>query len=242
MTTLHMRYGNFRHEPGEVEYSRTVTTDFDAIDRPLIIRERWDLQGWIVGTSTADVQAKYRRLAAAYSIENQSIGMWNGGNPTDVYLDRRNTISGVKVIQRPSLPDNRNAAYVTFLPYAITLEAELAANGNANMMVEFEESLEFEGGGPAYGHIETLDTLPIKQRRRAATVYRAVQRGRAVALRSRPLVPAPLWPSELMERPRISKPSPRRRGNDVIFWPIEWSYVFESAQPMFGEPNYWGFA
>lgn len=239
---LHIRYGSYAHQPGEVEYSRERFVEFNERDQPWLVRERWDLNGWLLGNDPNDMNLKLRALQIAYAKPNQSIGMhFPNGARTDVFLSPASTLSGIKVIRQPTLPDNRNAAFVTFLPYAISLEAEFPYNGNANMVLEFSETLDFEGGGPLFGHIETINSLPQKQRKRAATVFRAVQSGRAVGLFSRPLVPSPLWPADLVGRPRVRKPSAIRRGNGVTHWPIEWSYTFESVFAMFGEPNFWGF-
>lgn len=237
---LHLRYGNHQHQPGEVEYARSRETQYTDDDQPMIVRDRWDLNGWLIGTSTTDIQNKLRTLVTAYGRHNQRIGLFDDAGNMLIGLQPSETISGIKVTRPPSLPDNRNAAHVTFLPYAITVEGEIPIQGSANMVVEFNETLDFEGGGPLFGHVETIDTLPQKQRRRAATVYRAVQQGEAVGLFSRPVVPAPLWPSALVGFPRVRKGRPVRRGNALTLWPVSWSYVFESATPLFGEPHFWG--
>lgn len=150
-----------------------------------------------------------------------------------------NSIDGVKIIQRPSFPTLQNAAYVTWLPFTFVLEAEYPVNDAASILLEFEETVTFEGGGPVFGWWKPLVGFPVRQQVRMADTYRATQAGRAVGYLGRPPAAAPLWLGALNRFPGYSIRSPRRRGNSFINYETTWQYEFESAVPLQGNPSAW---
>ncbi len=72
----------------------------------------------------------------------------------------------------------------------------------------------------------------------------ATQSGKAVGFLSYPTPRAPLWPGALLnDRMRVSYTSPHRSGHDggqaYTNFGVQWTYHFESAVPLVGQPNTW---
>lgn len=240
-----VQYGNYQHDPGEVELQVQQTVQETEAGTPYSVLTRFSLSGMLVGSGLADMNAKVAALAAAYSQNGYDLGLMDDfGAPTHLVLLSANCLGGSRVTVRPSFPDLRRAAMVTFVPYQIELEGEVLVADRPTDLLEFTESISRSGGGPRFGFLEPLNGAPIKQQLKKKTVYRATQRGRGLGLLARPTVPRPIWPAALMESPTIETGSPRRRGfgADLVYtrFPVSWSYEFQSAVPLIGDPNAWG--
>ncbi len=241
---MFVSYGSYSHDPGEVEVAvlkDAVRTGGDTI---WAHKWNWELRGQLVGTSESDIDGKVAALEAAY-IDDQDIAIeLTGGGDTNLSVAVADTMGGIRVVSGPNYPDNRGAAYVTYLPYTINLEAIVPISGPETTLLAFEESITREGGGPRYGMLEPVVGFPVRQLLKRNTIFRATQTGRAVGINSRPFPANPLWPSALKEAPQIEKPSPKRigAGNQQTYteFEITWKYEFESATSLFGGPNAWG--
>lgn len=243
---LRLGYGTFRHAPGECEYTHSAQTERTEGQTPKWIRHRFDIRGCIIASGTAAIAARVTALKAAYSRDGQDFKILDdANNALPGSLLSGNCIGGVRVVSPPSFPDNRNAAYVTFLNYQLTLEGDEAITSGtaANTYSAFQETVESEGGGPRFGYIEQNRGRPIRQLLREASVYKYTQAGRAVGLFSRPSPPAPLWPEYLIEAPRIREVTPFRIGSgaalDYRDFEVNWTYRFEADVPLRGGPHVW---
>lgn len=238
---FNVAYGTYQHLPGTVEYSRTQEIIRAPTDEPMFIQERWDLNGLLNATGFSDCHTQAGNLIQAYASDGKDIGLLANGQPTHMVLYNAATISGVMVTRRPSFPSNRDAAYITQLPFSITVEAQLPVGGTDSFLItKWEETLDFEGGGPLRGYLETLIGKPQPQQRKEQTIYRAIQAGSATGLYFRPTPPAALFPAALTKRPAIRKISPQRRANGDVEWGITWRYEYESDSPLSGDPTLWG--
>jgi hypothetical protein len=239
-----VRYGNYTHAAGEVEYQIQKQAILNDLGEPVGEKVTVGMDGLLMGTSTSDMDSKVQSLRAAYLKDNQNWRVIAGSTVLDVSVDAEDTLNGIHVTQPPSFPSNKNAAYVTTLPYRIQLQWEQAVTDQLYALKSFTESLSFSGGGPRYGHIETAVELPEKQLLRRNTIYRVVQQGQAVGMYRQPLLPLPLFPGALVSAPdttlgsgRALGPLDRLRTSEI---PITWKYTFESATPLAGRPNVWG--
>ncbi len=81
-------------------------------------------------------------LRAAYSIPDQDFSIDLNGTQSVVSIISGNTIGGVRVTVPPSLPDNRNAAHHSHLPFRIEIEATLPISGHIiNTSPNFQETV-----------------------------------------------------------------------------------------------------
>ena len=239
---MYIQYGNYRHDAGEVELSIERETLYLESQIPWAYRHRWTLSGVLVGSGQDDIDAKVRRLEAAYAVPRQDLVLYRtSGAPTRLVLLDNGSVDGVRVTSPPSYPSNRGAAYVTHLPYRITLEAEYPVDAAMSSdVVTFKETLQRSGGGPQRVVLETLETPPVFQQGRLYPAYRVTQIGEAVGLFAYPQIPPPLWPDKQLRPVQITQGSPQTRGNRWVNWPISWSYEFASAQPLLGRPHILG--
>lgn len=236
-----IQYGNYAHQPGEVELSiiRTPMESAGGIIRGW--KERWDMSGRISAATPAALTLAIHALEAAYNTPGLDLGLYySAGVPTAHTLLRSNTLGGARVVEPIQFPSGRGAELATYRQYKVSMEAEVA-NYEAGL-IAFVETLSFSGGGPRYRHMELLTGPPQKQVLNEQTVYRCVQTGQAVGNLSYPFFPSPLFPGALMpDQSETAGDSPKRVGPlgspAWVEWPIRWKYVFESASPLSGVPN-----
>lgn len=247
--TAYVKYGTYAHDAGEVEVSISEEILETDAATPYARMVRWDLVGMLIGSSAQDIDTKAAALKAAYAENGKDLSLMivnDAGNTVkaDCSITSTDATGGVRVIRPPSFPAMRNAAYVTYLPYTITLEAEIPVADAPTLLRSFEERLTFSGGGPRYGMLEPNRGAPIRQRLKEQTIWRAEQTGRAVGLYSRPSAPLPLWPAWLVERGTFGKTGARRRGSGASLsytdFDISWAYSFESPIQLIGNPRSWG--
>lgn len=238
--TIYVRYGTYQHQPGEVEYSFQREVLLNEREVAYAYRTTVQMQGLLLADSTDDMNVKVRSLEAAYSRSDRDWVVEQDGQALEVSIYDSNTISGVTITGGVSYPTNRNAAYVTILPYEINLTADVIIESELFALRSFEETLRFSGGGPRFLHIETAVGRPVKQLGRRNTIYRAVQSGSAVGLYRRPVVPRPIFPGALVESPETEYDSGVYRGDTLTDLSVSWVYRYESALPLSGRPNVWG--
>lgn len=240
---MRVKYGSYAHGEGEVQLSVQQTPELNDAGVVKWVRHTYSLSGVLVADDSQSMETKAIALERAYALNGRDLRLeHDDGSSTHLYLQSSLCYGGTRVIQRPSFPDMRNAAYVTFLPYTIVVEGNVLSS-SALSLVSFEERLSRSGGGPIYGHHEPLTGKPIKQLLKRHSVYRVTQSGSAVGLTSYPSPPPPLWLSALIKTPQIDQTSPRRIGSGTsssyVEYGISWSYEFEHASALAGNPNVW---
>ena len=237
---IYCSYGNYQHQPGEVEYS--ISRQAIQTERLATYAERWtvQIQGRLEGESTSEVESKLKSLLVAYRKPNQAFVINIGSGASIVSLFPDKTINGVRVTVPPGLPSNRNASHVTYLDYTATVEAEIPIVEQLGALRSFSETLRFSGGGPRYKHLETIDTPPVKQLVKRFTTFTVTQSGRAVGLFRRPSRANPIWPSAVVDSGDYEIDSGKLIGDTLQDLTTSWTYRFESAFPLYGQPNTWG--
>lgn len=242
---MYIQYGSHAHAPGEIQLSVSKQTLFTEAQTPYAVRERWDMQGMLVGDSQSDINAQVSTLLTAYSKHGEDIALkLSEGGDSHLKMRSRDCIGGTRVVVPPTFPSNVDAAYVTFLPYTIAVEGDVAMTDLPTALLAFSETITKSGGGPRFGLLEPLIGAPVRQLLKRQTIFRATQQGTATGLYARPTAPLPLWPNALKESPRIELRSPKVRGSgsSLTFteYTISWQYEFESSQPLLGSPHTWG--
>lgn len=241
---MYVKFGSYKHDVGECELN--LSREILETDARTPYAEVWraDISGMLLADNQASMDQKVEALLRAYSKANQDFVLYlSDGTPSYINMRSRNAIGGVRVVRGPSFPSNRNAAYVTYLPYSIALEAEFPFAQRADALRSFQERIVRSGGGPKFSLTETLNTRPIPQRNKVATIYHATQSGNAVGLYAMPTVPAPIWPQWLVEAPKIEVGSPKRigtgRSKGYTDFTVSWQYTFQSVTPLYGYPTRW---
>jgi hypothetical protein len=235
-------YNSYRHEQGECDISLTIERVENEARQVTSEINRIRVAGMLCGTSTAAaMDKKFARLLAAYSVNGYDFKVFLPGGQilSQLSLASAPALGGVRIIRRPSIESLRNAAYTTYLPYTIELEAEYPAAGAGSLLREFSESLIREGGQSLRRWQYPLVGSPVQQVVRKRDTYRARQVGFAVGAYDYPIPASPLWPAARIDNRQPTKTSPRRRGAFSTDFRIEWDYEFESLTPLLGDPHTW---
>lgn len=241
---MNVKYGSYAHGEGEVQISVQQSPELNDAGVVKWVRTTYTLAGVLVADDSQSMETKARSLELAYSVDGRDLRLVHtNGSATHLSLLSASCFGGTRVVQRPSFPDMKNAAYVTFLPYTIVVEGNVT-DASALATISFEERISRSGGGAIYGHLEPLTGKPIKQLLKRHSVYRVTQSGSAVGFSSYPTVPSPIWVAALIQSPNIEFGSPRRIGSgsntSYVEYPVSWSYEFEHASQLAGTPNSWG--
>lgn len=203
---------------------------------------QFDVEGYISGTSQATITTAMNAVDTALARPFQDFIFYHDDSTESHFsLDNNSSISGVTVTDGPNwVKEPRGANFVTMMKFTFTVSAEYPLGNTQNLLLEFNESVTFEGGGPRFAVRDCLNAAPMKQQMRVATVYRAVQQGMSVGYRKYPNPPPPLWPAALLEAPKLEKKSPTLKGRDYEGFGITWSYSFASPGPLgYVDPNFW---
>lgn len=244
---MYIKYGTYTHANNECSLVVARTPRYNEGGHVVSIIERWDIAGFIQAASQAALTTALNSLRTAYASNGLDLSLLldDGVTATHHQIHNVNTLGGVRVVGGPSFPEGKNAEYSTFRSYTVSLEAEIPVSGYASLLIFFEETLSFQGGGPRFVHLQTLTGSPQKQIVADSTPYKAVQTGRSVGYASYPAFPGPLWPNdEMRDQRQINYRSPKRSGTSgspqYSEYEVSWQYQFESASALSGAPNVWG--
>lgn len=241
-----LKYGDYSHPSGTVALAIMRSTALTASGIPYMTQARWGIEGTILADSSltedsalqADLTPKIQALEAAYKQAGVDLLLLGeNGSPTAHVIRNSETIGGIRVIEPPHYPYGSGAEYVNYRRFRVGLEADLIVGGDAPIYLTFQETLATSGGGPGYVWTSPIKGFSKRQIVRESLTYRAVQSGFAVGFRTYPAAPPPLFPGALVQSPDIAVTSPQRRGGDFTSFGIQWQYVYESNQPLFGVPN-----
>lgn len=234
-------YGSYNFGENAVKITLTQRAVYSR-GRPFLTRKRLTLDGELYpATATqAAIKTKIVALESAFSVNGQDCGLLHdNGTRSAHYLDSSSSIGGTKVLAL-DYPDGsgRKGQYATQRSFHIEVEADYPVSG-ADFLISFNEKLEFQGDcGPRGLWVETLTGPPQLQTVNQRTTQIVTQQGNAVGYLSNPFIPAPIFPGlEHRDRRRVNYSSPILDGNRFVNWGVSWSYTFESAQPLFAQPN-----
>lgn len=236
--------GTHNHGIGKTGLIIQRQTILSQEEKILGIQERWDIDGWLIGDSASDIATQSTTLMNAYAAHPTSVHLrLPDASASANFVTAAQTLGGIKIVEPVSFNDTEQAAHTTFRRFRTAIEFMRPASGSNVLIVSFAESISFTGGGPMDGHLEPLTGRPIKQRWKQNTVYRATQQGRAVGFRAYPDAPDPIWPAAEIRPAREFTPENPQRHNATTLayshFPISWSYKFESAIQLTGNPNRW---
>lgn len=239
---MYLKYGNYSHAANEAEIQISRLPMLNEGGQNLGYKETWRIGGMILGTSASDVSAKAATLKGAYLTNGWDLGLYLDDNTlTNHYMTSSRARGGTRVVEGVSFPKGDGTEAATTRSYSITVEGEFL--DTSVRFISWSETLNFEGGGPLFAHLQTLNGLPQKQKLCEATPYRVTQSGEAVGMFDYPLPAPPIWYSALKQNPTIVKTNPRRFGipgrPEYYEFKISWNYIFESATPLNGNPTRW---
>ncbi|MFN3151382.1 hypothetical protein [Bremerella sp.] len=237
---MYLRKGEYTHPIGEPQIAISKRPILDSGGVPVAHTVTWAIQGMLLGSGQADLDAQIEAFTTAYARQNEDVVLLlaDGVTESQHTLKVADTRGGVYVTQGPDFPKGNGPEYATRRSFAVQISAEVPVAGSTTAVMNFTETLSTSGGGPSYSHVETALGFPIKQRLRSATTYVATQSGTATGYALYPSVPPPIFGEvNLAKAPRITRRSPEWIGNSTRNFTVNWQYHFESATPLFGLPN-----
>lgn len=230
---MYVKYGSHSHEAGEVALAISKEAVYEGTIRKYI-RERWDLQGMLIG-EVAALSTKIAALEAAYAYDNYDIALYtDAGVITEHVMLAANQIGGNRVVQPPTYPDGAGAQYATMRTYSIAVEGLRAAGSSS--LIHWAESIEWRGTGGANWtyQVPLLGSIQAQQLSQSSVVT-ITQAGEAVGESVYPTFPSPIWPSQEIEPARVRRME-RPQMNDTTRR-IQWSYTFLAPSALPGYPT-----
>lgn len=234
MSGLVFKCGRYTHPAGEVTIAQWGwTTEFS--DRGVPIKRKYScgISGEMIGDDVADLTARLIAFERAYAKQNQTVGMFTeAGAATAHVLTTGNALGGVR-ITGVVYPDGGGTEYVVSRKFSATFEADylITDPGSANSVLEFTETISFQGtGGPRFIYLFPITGPPEKQTVQQKTTIVITQSGSSTGRRSYPPVPPPLLPAdEHIEARNITMVGPKNQGGDKTEYGMQWSYTFETT-------------
>lgn len=262
---MYLKFGDYSHSIGEADVSMRQVRQYSDRGQMVGILHTWTIKGVLQAASQSALSTAITALEAAYSSRRRvGIGLYfDDGTASAHNLTAARSLSGVKVTNGPDYPTGSGGEYSTYRSYEIVVESlqpptdesgdplppeqnpanTPGANGVPVLLMEWEETLSFSGGGPRYVFLELLEGDPVRQIVAQRTPYRARQSGSALAFQDYAAFPEPFSPdNELQterERTQISPKRVEAQNGQPAYqeYRCSWSYSFQSTQPMSGSPS-----
>jgi len=234
------KFGNYSHRVDSTGTQFECTPIMDFRQEAWALTYRWPIEFRLInaGQSSKDMDSAITTLENAYKQTATSAALLHDdGTPTVHSLSASNTIGGIRVVKPPSYMKYQNGEYVTYRTGSIVLEAMVKLTDDAYRIIDFSESIDMEGGGPEFAHLQPNVGFAVKQQTRTATKFIATQSGRIVHLGAYGPVPPPLWPSAQMRPVKLRAESPKYVGDVAHSFPTSYTYQFEAPAWMAGEPT-----
>lgn len=235
MAFSYAQYGNFQFQPGEVDVAIDMSpvTNSNGVAYAFVHRWTYNI---LITDRFGSVMGRTAAIIAAFSVNGKDCKIAG----TTHQLLSASTLGGTRVVKQPAFPNTKNTETVTIRTITAIVEGFCVSSVDFGGTVggmstqEFHEEVSFSGGGPEYGHILTLNTLPVKQKLRSNTLFIATQSGHAVGFGSRPDPPDPLWPNSMVRAPTFKLTSPKFMVESLYDYAIDWSYYFEDGNEISG--------
>lgn len=217
----------------------------DTTGRKIGYTERWEVQGWLVAASVADLTTAINSLKAA-CVDGVDVGLYVAGSPdvaTSHILTNASTVGGTR-LEGPKFPVGQGAEYANQRSFTLSVEADFDAAGIAGTLVSFQETVSITGtGGPRFVTQTPLDGPVIAQQVSRFSPVAVVQAGSAIGHTSYPTVPGPLLSSgEHYDQRQVTYKSPQRQADGAAYrgYEVSWQYSFEVPSAAVPAPHVWG--
>lgn len=237
MTVL--TYGGYSHDANENIVSISMRGIENQSGYVYAVAETVQISGILQADTLAELLTKQAALQEAYKLQDQNL-TWLSGSDIIYQIESSQTLYGVRVINPPSFAQGgAPGELVNRRTYQITLESaylyDVTTGTDTPYVLNYEQSLSFVGtGGPAFGHLPTLTGTFQKQQLTEKSLVTCQQTGSRVSLFSYSIPDPPLSflaAYEKEDRRIIRQGNPRQINNNLIEYPIFWTYTFERNQP-----------
>jgi hypothetical protein len=223
-------YGNYAFPPNCVIPQTRKRTTFAQDGSPASVENTIECTGEFLGTGQRDLVNQCTLLELALGRQWQDFRILCDDGTAAIYLPNATAFGGVRVIEGPDYPEGAGVEFAVKRKFRFVVQATypITAAG-LPLLVTYEETVSFRGGGPLIVWMQPVNGPPIRQIAAEATPYYATQSGNAVGLLGWPAPPFPLWSGALMTAPQISRTTPQVLGTSRRNFKITWNYEFASV-------------
>lgn len=243
---MQLRKGSAAFAANAVGFTQSFAGIEDAAGRVYAYLHTFQAEGYLDGSTQAEIAALSAAFEAAMAIPNEDVVFVRDDGGIACGLFAATSLGGVQVrgLGFPRSGMNSGYEFVSGRSFGFVATGEYPSPLFGTIaLTEFSETVSLSGGGPLRGCLQPVNGPPIEQLIYLATPYRAVQQGTAVGLLAYPDPMPPLWPDKLVNPPgTIARVSAQRVGVVPHYrnFRTTWSYEFLSATPLFGgSPNQW---
>ena len=240
MPAMQVVWGSYSFTAGACRFGVKQRAVLDGRNIPYAYDFDIDVTGRLYGAGDSALSTAEAALRTALARPFQNFGVLKtDGSRSASYWLNSDTIGGNVVADGPSFTGTAATEYALFREFSFVVRNRVPIANAAGAVLEFSESVEYDGGEPEYRMKRAINARPQKQLVWFATEYTVTQRGRAVGFLDYPAPGRQLFPRDRMQAPKITRDNPKRMGNDYTEYPISWQYVFASANPLVALPNVW---
>lgn len=237
---MQLKYGSYSFPVNGCNVMARSETMLNAAQVPYAYKGIIEVTGWLTGSGQTAISQAMTALKTALAYPYRDLILYqDDGSESATIMKNSGSLTGVYIIKGPDFTENRGSEYATTRAFSFTAECVYPFSNASSVLVDFQESLTFSGGGPMYVCRRAINTGPQRQLVCPQDAYRVMQTGRSEKFGSAPVYPPPIWPSALKQNPDIKRITPKRMGGSYTNFVVEWNYVFESPTPLVGAPNMW---
>ncbi len=240
---MKIKWGSYTHPSNEmiIAISRESSVNAEGVVEGVL--HRWDMQGLLMEDSQSALDTAIANIETQYATGEKDLKLlFDDDSEADHQLLTASCNGGTRVVRGPSFLEGRGVEYALTRTFSVTIEGEILDSGGAGTVLEWQETLQFSGGGPAFSYLQTVNGLPQKQLTAEATPYRVIQQGSAKGRDAYPAAATPLWASDHhqnLDSITYGFPKKMGRGSSVAYtmYPISWRYEFTSDTVLVGTPT-----
>lgn len=242
---MYLKVGSYTFDSNAVG----ITTDTELVlndyGAPLAKRRRMSVEGFLDGSTQAEISTACDALEAALHTPFQDIIFYHDDDTqSSLHLKGQGSVSGVRITRGPHFLEYKGADHITHKRFAFSAEAEYPLSNTNGLLMRFSERMDYSGGGPLF--IVRPAKIGPAQRQQVyqSTPYVVVQSGESVGYSTYPPQPRIVWPGKLKQTPNITLVAPDRMGpstNQFSYrnWTRNWNITYESETPLVGFPTLW---
>lgn len=240
---MQLIYGDYEFPVNGTQIGSSTDTIMNEGGVPYKLRQTISVSGFLLVDGQTDAALQESALRTALAIPYGELDfLQDDGAPTPLGLTNVGSITGVRCTKL-RFPTTDRGEYVTIRSFECEFEAEYglvtAALSPFAALVNFSETLAFEGGAPIFRHQLAMEGDNLKLLVYPMDTFRATQSGQCTGRLKPHVAPAPIWPTALKQAPQFTRSSPQLQGAEFEGYGLTWHYEYESVSALIGFPNLW---
>lgn len=225
-------YGNYAFPPNSVIPQTRKRLVRGANGLPASTEVAVECSGEIIAAGQRATVAACAALERALAVPFRDFVIRCDDGSVAVSLPNATALGGVLVTEGPDYPKGDGAEFATGRAFRFVVSATYPLQAGQLILLTYEETVTFRGGGPQVVFMEPVNGPSIPQLAKEATAFYATQAGTATGLLAYPTPPRPLWPGALLggtEAPVVARTTPAVQTGLRQQFRVTWQYNFGSV-------------